>query len=212
MGAGLKKRRSGRNKSARWIVASIVVCSGMSCIAPVLYASTDCSRWLAEYKQGVMQRKAARRLRAAKIRLITLVHKPAPPHVLPARHRMGPLESLRRFQIDCGELEEPDTPLNTAVLPPAGPLLPEPTLAMVNFGEPVPDLPPPTYPLVAEATVPPLIDVPVIPVIGAPLPPVGPAVTPEPGTFLLVLTGAGAFVYFSRRRQVEDGSEQAKAL
>ena len=203
MEAGQLKRRSRRKKSARWIVASIVVCSGMSCIAPVMYASTDCSRWLAEYKQGIMQRKAARRLRSAKLRLTTLVHKPAPPHVLPARHRMSPLESLRRFQIDCGDLEEPATPLDAAVLPPATPLPPGPTFEMVDFGGPVPDLPPPTTPLVAEATVPPLLNVPLSPVVGVPLPPFAPAVTPEPGTFLLVLTGAGAFLYFSRRRQIE---------
>ena len=207
MAAGQRTRRSRRTKSARWIVASIVVFSGMSCIAPVLYASTDCSRWLAEYKQGILQRKAARRLRSAKLRLTAIVHPPSPPHVLPARHRMSPLESLRRFQIDCGDLEEPDTPLNAAVLPPAGPVLPEPRFAMIDFGEPVPDLPPPSTPLVAEATVPPLLEVPVTPVIGAALPP---TVTPEPGTFLLVLTGAGAFVYFVRRKRIEDGHQAAK--
>lgn len=201
MGAGQRGRRSRRTKSARLIVASIVVCSGVSCIAPVLYASTDCSRWLAEYKQGVMQRKAARRLRAAKFRLITMVHKPAPPHILPARHRMGPLESLRRFQIDCGDLEEPATPLNVAVLPPAMPVPLDPKFAMVSFGEPVPDLPPPSVPFVAQTVVPPLADVPTVPVIAALEPPFAPAVTPEPGTFLLVLTGAGAFAYFARRRQ-----------
>ncbi len=207
MEAGQRTRRSRRKKSARWIVASIVVCSGMSCIAPVLYASTDCSRWLAEYKQGVMQRKAARRLRSAKLRLTAAIHPSSPPHVLPARHKMGPLESLRRFQIDCGDLEEPDTPLNAAILPPAAPVLPEPVFAMVDFGEPVPDLPPPSAPLVAEATVPPLLYVPATPVIGAALPPV---VTPEPGTFLLVLTGSSAVVYFARRKRTEDEGEPAK--
>lgn len=209
MEAGQRTRRSRRKRSTRWIVASIVVCSGMSCIAPVLYASTDCSRWLAEYKQGMMQRKAARRLRSAKLRLTAMVHKPSPPHLLPARHRMSPLESLRRFQIDCGDLEEPETPLNAAVLPPAPPVLPEPMFAMVDFGEPVPNLPPPSTPLVAEATVPPLLGVPETPVIGAALPPV---VTPEPGTFLLVLTGAGAFVYFARQKRVEEGSRAAEVV
>lgn len=206
MRAGLRKRRSRRSKSARLIITSIVVCSGMSCIAPVLYASTDCSRWLAEYKQGIMQRKAARRLRSAKLRLTTLVHKPSPPHLLPVRHRMSPLESLRRFQIDCGDLEAPDTPLNAAVLPPPTEVPPVPRFALVDFGEPVPELPPPTTPLIAEATVPPLGDIPISPAVGAPLPPVGiaaPAVTPEPATLLLVVTGAGAMGYFVRRRQIE---------
>ncbi len=197
MGARQRTRRSGRNKSARWIAASIIVCSGMSCIAPVMYASTDCSRWLAEYKQGVMQRKAARRLRSAKFRLTALVHKPAPPHLLPARKRMNPLESLRRFQIDCGDLGEPDTPLNAAILPPL-PL--DPKFTMVSFGEPVPELPPPMDALVTVGTVPPLMDVPVLPVISASLVPI---ITPEPGTFLLVLSGAGAFGYLARRRRIE---------
>lgn len=206
MEAGQRMRRSGRNKSARWIVASFIVCSGMSCIAPVLYASTDCSRWLAEYKQGVMQRKAARRLRSAKFRLTAMVHKPAPPHLLPARKRMNPLESLRRFQIDCGDLGEPDTPLNAAVLPPL-PL--DPKFAMVNFEEPVPELPPPSDALVAVASVPPLLDVPVSPVMSASLAPI---VTPEPGTFLLVLSGAGAFGYIARRRRVESVKRPATLL
>lgn len=207
MGAGQRTRRSRRNKSARWIIASVVVCSGMSCIAPVLYASTDCSRWLAEYKQGIMQRKAARRLRAAKFRLIAIVHKPTPPHLLPARHRMSPLESLRRFQIDCGDLEEPDTPLNAAILPPLPPLPIEPKLATLSFGEFVPELPPPSAPMIAEATVPPLLDVPVSPVIGAPL---APTVTPEPDTVLLVLTGVGAFAYLAQRKRVGDEKQTSR--
>ncbi len=203
MDAGRRKHGSRRRKSFRWIAASIVLCSGMSCIAPVLYASTDCSRWLAEYKQGIMQRKAARRLRAAKYRLTALVHKPAPPHALPTRRRMSPLESLRRFQIDCGDLEQPDTPLNAAVLPPAPPAPLEPKFAMVSFGDTVPELPPPGETLVAENIVPPLLNVPITPII----PPAAPIVTPEPGTFLLVLTGAGAFWYFARRKQPSDADE-----
>lgn len=200
MEAGRRNRRSRRSKSVRWIAASIVLCSGMSCIAPVLYASTDCSRWLAEYKQGIMQRKAARRLRSAKYRLTVMVHKPAPPHVLPVRHRMSPLESLRRFQIDCGDLDTPETPLNAAVVPPLPPVPLEPTFAMVDFGDTVPDLPPPSPVLISEGTVPPLINVPITPILTT----AAPIVTPEPGSFLLVLTGLGAFGYLSRRKKSGD--------
>ncbi len=201
MRTGQGRRSSRRNRSTRWIVASIVVCSGMSCIAPVMYASTDCSRWLAEYKQGIMQRRAARQLRAAKYRLTAMVHKPAPPHLLPARRRMGPLESLRRFQIDCGDLEAPDTPLNAAVLPPLPPVPLDPRFDLVSFRGPVPELPPPSNAMVAMADVPPLADVPVVPVIGAPLTPL---VTPEPESLLLVLSGAGTFGYLVRRRQTQE--------
>lgn len=210
MEAGQRTRRSGRNKSARWIVASIVVCSGMSCIAPVLYASTDCSRWVAEYKQGVMQRKAARRLRAAKFRLTAMMHKPAPPHLLPARKKMNPLQSLRRFQIDCGDLGEPDTPLNAAVLAPLPLVPPDPKFALVSFEEPMPELPPPSDALIAVAApVPPLLDVPVLPVMTASLAPI---VTPEPSTLLLVLSGAGAFGYIARRRRLENAKSPATLL
>ncbi len=179
-----RSNRSRRKKSARWIVLAIVLCSAMSCVAPVLYASTDCSRWLAEYKQGILQRRATRKLRAAKYRLTVLVHKPTPPRTYPMRHRMSPLESLRRFQIDCGDLENvPAPPMNAAVIPP---LPVEPVFALVRFPEVPPDLPAPDAPvLVAEAPVPALLNVPVAPVLNLP----SPSETPEPGSLILVLTG-----------------------
>ncbi len=186
-----------RAKSARWIVLAIVLCSGMSCLAPVLYASTDCSRWLAEYKQGILQRKATRRLMAAKYRLVAMVQKPAPVHHYPSRHRLSPLESLHRFQIDCGDLDGmPPPPTSAAVIPPL-PL--EPMLASVNFPGEIPDLPPPAQPFVT-AEVPSLIDVPTTPVTNLP----SPTVTPEPGSFLFVLTGAIAGIEMLRRRAKAD--------
>ena len=193
MPATRRTHRSRRTKSARWIVLAIVLCSGMSCLAPVLYASTDCSRWLAEYKQGILQRRATRHLRAAKYRLTALVHKPEPVHRYPTRHRMSPLESLRRFQIDCGDLDEtPPPPTSGAVIPP---LPVEPTLALVNFPEAPPELPPPSQPsLIAE--VPPLINIPITPVENLP----APIVTPEPGSFLLVLSGTLFGMEVVRRR------------
>ena len=189
-----RRRRSRRTKSARWIVFAIILCSGMSCLAPVLYASTDCSRWLAEYKQGILQRRAAHRLRAAKYRLVTMVHKPAPVHPHPMQHRLSPLESLRRFQIDCGDLEQPPPPLSAAVVPPA-PL--EPRLVPLSFPtEAPPELPAPTEP-VLTAEVPPLIDVPVTPVVQN-IP--APGTIPEPGSFVLVLSGAGLAAEMIRRQ------------
>ena len=195
--------KSRRTKSARWIVLAIVLCSGMSCLAPVLYASTDCSRWLAEYKQGILQRRATRRLLAAKYRLTALVHKPAPVHHYPTRHRLSPLESLHRFQIDCGDLEEtPAPPMNAAVIPP---LPVEPTLALVSFPEAPPELPPPSQP-VLMADVPPLINIPITPVTNLP----SPTVTPEPESFVLVLSGAVFAVELVRRRSKQkDASLQA---
>ena len=189
-----RSHRSRRTRSVRWIVFAIILCSGMSCLAPVLYASTDCSRWLAEYKQGILQRRAAHHLRAAKYRLITMLHKPAPVHPHPMQHRLSPLESLRRFQIDCGDLDQPAPPLSAAVVPPA-PL--EPRLVPLAFPEAPPELPPPGEPvLTASADIPPLINTPITPVENLP----SPGEVPEPGSFVLVFTGAGVAVEMIRRQ------------
>lgn len=188
------RSRARRKKSTRWIILAIVMCSCLSCLAPVLYASTDCSRWLAEYKQGILQKRAARRLRAAKYRLTTLVHPPAPPRRYPVRHRLSPLESLKRFQIDCGDLDQPvPPPVENAFLP----VLPvDPTFALISFVEAPPELPAMAEPVLTPA-VPPLIDVPVTPVNNLP---VAIAVTPEPSSVWLMFTGAFAGGGFLRRR------------
>lgn len=190
----IRRRRSSRRKTTRWIVAAIVLCSAMSCIAPVLYAS-DCSRWVAEYKQGLLQQRAARRLRAAKYRLTALV-RPAKPVTHHRRRRpMGPLESLHRFQIDCGDFSAPEL----APKIPAMPVLAAPLA--VEF----PDLGPPALPLpavtqVAEV-VPPLQDIPATTTPLESVPVVGPV--PEPESLLLVASGAVlAGVALRRRRQM----------
>jgi hypothetical protein len=141
-----------------------------------------------------------------------MVHRPVVVHPHPLQHRMSPLESLRRFQIDCGP-EIPEAPpvappTNPPVLPPV-PL--EPTIAMVDFGTLPPDLPPPTTPDVGlvPATVPPLLNVPTTPVEIAltPIPPaLPPAATPEPGSFVLVLTGAAMLAEAARRTRRTKGA------
>lgn len=181
---------SKRKKTVRGVVLGTVLFSGMSCLAPI-YAS-DCSRWVAEYKQGVLQRRAARRLHAAKYRLTVLVHKPAAPKTHPMRHRMGPLESLRRFQIDCGDFDQP-TPILTAKAPDV-PI--EPTPLTLEFPQTPPDLPAPALTEVAE--VPPLASTPLLPIDTTSVP--GPV--PEPSSIVLVLTGAGAMVEVMRRRRL----------
>ena len=203
MAAVRRLRRSRRNKSTQWIVLAMVLFSAMSCIAPVLYASTDCSRWLAEYKQGILQRRAARRLRAAKYRLTAIVHKPAHPHPHPLHHRMGPMESLRRFQIDCGDIDQSPTPLDAA----APPLLPlDPKFVFLSMAEVPPELPPPGEANVG-AVVPPLADIPTTPVQSLS----APTVTPEPGSFLLVFTGGLTLFEFARRKRATGNLQPARA-
>jgi hypothetical protein len=181
-------RRTGktsRKRTVRAIVTAVLFCSAMSCVAPVLYAS-DCSRWVAEYKQGILQRRAAKRLRAAKYRLTALVRPPQPVVHHPMRRPMGPLEALRRFQIDCGDIEAP--PELAAKLPTL-PVIAPPLVA--EFPQvPPPELPFPAVTLVAELTppVPPLNDVPVTTTPFETIP--VPTPVPEPGSLILVATGA----------------------
>ncbi len=191
-----KRRRhmSRRNRTTRLIVLAVVLCSGLSCLAPVLYASTDCSRWVAEYRQGILQRRAAHRLHAAKYRLTSLVRPAAPVHKRPLRHSMGPLEALRRFQIDCGDVDEAMTPAGPVL--PSLPVFPKPL--DVSFPEVAPpELPAPADTEVAEV-VPPLTTVPAVPPFdsGVSLP--GPV--PEPSSLVLVLTGALVMGESVRRR------------
>lgn len=189
----VRRRRSARKRTIRWVAAAVVLCSAMSCVAPVLYAS-DCSRWIAEYKQGILQRRAARRLRAAKYRLTALVHPAQPAHPHPKRRPMGPLEALRRFQIDCGDIETPEA----APRLPSVPVLPTPLIAQF------PELPPPDlgFPAPTEVAenVPPLQQVPsnVVPIESVPTP----SPVPEPTSLALVLTGALASAALVRRRTV----------
>ncbi len=190
-----RTKGSSRRKTMRTVVTAIALCSAMSCVAPVLYAS-DCSRWVAEYKQGILQRRAAKRLRAAKFRLTAMIRPPQPAVHHPMRRPMGPLEALRRFQIDCGDVETADLPPQL----PDMPVLPVP-LTVEFPAVPPPDLPVPPITEVAELIppVPPLGEVPVTttPFESVPVP----APIPEPSSWALVLTGFGAAVCLRKPKQ-----------
>lgn len=187
------KRRSRRKRTTRWLVAAVVLCSAMSCIAPVLYAS-DCSRWVAEYKQGILQKRAAKRLAAAKYRLTALIRPAAPVHHPAHRRPMGPLEALRRFQIDCGDFSTPELAPKLASLPVVAPPLPVEFPAIAP-----PDLPTPAFTQIAEA-VPPLQDVPVTNTPLDTVPTVGPV--PEPTSLFLVASGLSLGAAAMRRRSL----------
>ena len=81
-------------------------------------ASTDCERWLANYKQSLAQKPAAQRLFAAKRRarayarrkvqrLTVAVHHVARPHptrISSMRARLTPEQMRHRFDVLCGDL------------------------------------------------------------------------------------------------------------
>ena len=180
------KGSSRRAKATRALIFVTLMICAASCLAPGLYASTDCDRWIKEYHQGLLQARAARRLRLAKARLLVAVHRTPP--VAPHRHlhhQMGPLEALRRFQVDCGALDEP-----------------EPALIALSFPFLPVEMPPLETTTIAELTTPALVE-PSVPNVLTPVENVAvvtPGEVPEPGSLLLVLTGSGVGVILYRRR------------
>jgi hypothetical protein len=75
-------------------------------------ASTECEKWLTDYKSQLAKTNAAHKIAAAKRRArqkIAALSKPAP-KVLPARYprpKMSHEEMMRRFKLACGDI--PDT-------------------------------------------------------------------------------------------------------
>ena len=179
--------KSRRAKATRALIFLTLLISAASCLAPGLYASTDCDRWIKEYRQGILQARAARRLRIAKAHLLQVVHRPRPatPHKH-IHHQMGPLEALRRFQIDCGTLDEPLLPpvsVTVPTIPVETPPLENTTIAELT----TPDLEPLTPNLVTPAVA---------------VPVTAPAPVPEPGSMLLAATGIVLVGELARRRRL----------
>jgi hypothetical protein len=109
----------------------VLVCASAATGVRV-HASTQCERWIAEYRNALAHSPTIKRAKAVGHRLHRYVHrkiaaltkpKPAPkPHVLPVRHhrpKMTREEMLRRFELACGDLPEDSTSLgNLASDPP----------------------------------------------------------------------------------------------
>jgi hypothetical protein len=82
-----------------------------------MQASTDCEKWLQDYKTSLAKTNAARKLAAAKRRarqkMAGYVAPKPKPKLLPAhanRPRLSREEMMRKFQVACGELPDTDGP------------------------------------------------------------------------------------------------------
>ena len=114
-------------------------------------ASTDCERWIAQYKTQLAQTRAAKRAIAAKRRMRAYAHRklvqytrPRPVvqplvHHVPTHPRLTPAQMLRRFDLLCGVLPEDAGPVlmskgNADFLPGRDPLGPMDLLSSPETG------------------------------------------------------------------------------
>jgi hypothetical protein len=114
----------------RVVIALVVLLVCASAATGVrVHASTECERWVAEYRNALAHSPVVKRANAARHRLHRYVHrkiaaltkpKTTPkPRIMPARYhrpKMTREEMLRRFELACGDLPE-DEPV-TGDLPP----------------------------------------------------------------------------------------------
>jgi uncharacterized membrane protein YgcG len=119
----------------------LLVCLSAATGVPV-HASTECERWISEYRTQLAQSDLAKRANAARHRLYRYVHtkiallnkpKPHPTKVLPARlqrPKMTREEMLRELEFACGELPLDPVSLNQPIaFAPAANFLAKPAAA-----------------------------------------------------------------------------------
>jgi hypothetical protein len=112
-------QRSGLNTLMRCVVFASVIFLVCASAGVQAHASTECERWVAEYRAALAHSNAVKRANAARHRLHRYMQrkidalvkpKPAPKsRVLPARHHRPPMsreEALRKFALACGDLPE----------------------------------------------------------------------------------------------------------
>ena len=131
----------------RVVIALVVVLVCASAATGVrVHASTECERWVAEYRNALAHSPTVKRAKAAGHRIHHYIHRkiaaltkprPAPkPHIMPVRHRaprMTREEMLRKFELACGDLPE-DSPTG-------GNLPQDPVPTFISDAKPGGDLP-----------------------------------------------------------------------
>ncbi len=138
------------------IVLFVLIVSAAS--ATGVHASTDCERWLADYKKALAQKPAYQQLEAAKHRARALARrrigqivaattpaKPKPVRISSTRPKLTPRQMLNRFDVLCGDL--PVAPANQVL---DSRMAPEEFISELSLG-PIDELAMPEYsPLLAE--------------------------------------------------------------
>jgi hypothetical protein len=107
-------QRSGPHTRMRRVVFALVIFLACTSAGVQMQASTECERWVAEYRAILAQSNAVKRANATRHRLHRYVHRKIKgvtrpktsrkSHVLPARHRRPPMsreEALRKFLFAC---------------------------------------------------------------------------------------------------------------
>ena len=191
-----------QTRRTRQFLLALLLLTALFGSAPVIHAAipNDCDRWIAEYKHFLLEKAALRKLNAARhraqLKLTGIVHHPHP-HLqrvsAPRPHRIGPLEALRRFQLQCDI--GPPAPQPTYSTPVSSLLPPRPntpTDLVFDTEVPVFDIPAQPTPTTpgGESPATPIYfgGSPGAPPVGV-LPPSTPSPVPEPATWIYVLTG-----------------------
>ena len=138
------------------VVLFVLIVSAAS--ATGVHASTDCERWLADYKKALAQKPSYQQLEAAKHRArdlarrrigeivaATMPAKPKPVRMSSTRPKLTPRQMLNRFDVLCGDL--PVAPANQVL---DSRMAPDEFISELSLG-PIDELPVSEYnPLLAE--------------------------------------------------------------
>jgi hypothetical protein len=192
----------------------LVVGTSATCVR----ASTDCERWFAAYRSELLHTQQAQRLAAAKRRAKLYAQrklagyvKPKPKVVRPRGPRMSRPATLHHFDLACGVLPESsaDQPMIAEEEPAAfGPEVPEDEVGLLpGFDGPGTILPEDTPTPPSFAATPPVSGGPSVynppyttPGGGGTTPVVPITPVPEPGGYVLMLTGLTGAASIVRRR------------